>query len=230
MLRVGQNREIPQSIPINNENEIRKIKKYRYCIILPNDCWKMKWDLFISLLIIVSAVFTPYRMAYVDGNSLSWVVTELVMDGFFFIDLLLTFFSAYFDKLDVLVDSRRKIICNYLKFWFIIDFVSILPLSLIIDQASPSVNDLARVARLSRLYKVLKMLKFLKMTRVVKNRQKFFKYLTYLFKASASVERIIIFTLIFLILCHVASCLWFLIDKLDGMPLDGWVVTNGYEN
>ena len=91
------------------------------------------WDLLISLLIIVSAVITPYRMAYVDGNSLSWMLMELIVDGFFFIDMVLTFFSAYFDKLDVLVDSRQKIFWNYLKFWFIIDFVSILPLSLIID-------------------------------------------------------------------------------------------------
>lgn len=68
------------------------------------------------------------------------------------------------------------------------------------------------------------------MTRVVKNRTKFLKYLTYMFKASAIVERITIFTMIFLILCHAASCLWYLIDKLEGIPVDGWVVTNGYEN
>ena len=71
-------------------------------------------------------------MAFVDDNSVSWMVTELVLDFLFFIDIILTFFSAYFDKLDVLVDNRRKIACNYLKFWFIIDFVSIMPLSLLI--------------------------------------------------------------------------------------------------
>lgn len=93
----------------------------------------MQWDLLISLLIIVSAISTPYRMAYVDDNSVPWMVTELLLDFFFFVDIILTFFSAYFDKLDVLVDNRRKIACNYLKFWFIIDFVSIMPLSLIIN-------------------------------------------------------------------------------------------------
>ena len=99
---------------------------------MPNDCWKIQWDLLISIFIVLSAIITPYRMAFVDDNSVSWMVTELVLDFLFFIDIILTFFSAYFDKLDVLVDNRRKIACNYLKFWFIIDFVSIMPLSLLI--------------------------------------------------------------------------------------------------
>ncbi len=153
---------------IQGKNEIRAVRDYKYCIILPNDSWKLKWDFLISLLIMATAIYTPYRLAYEETTSTAWLVIELLVDSLFLVDIILSFFAAYFDDFDVLVDKRSKIICGYLKFWFIVDFVSILPISLILDNTSPQMNDLARVARLSRLYKLIKMVKLLKMTRLLK--------------------------------------------------------------
>lgn len=47
--------------------------RYSYCIILPNDKWKVIWDFFISILIIATAVYTPYRLAFVDSDSIGWM-------------------------------------------------------------------------------------------------------------------------------------------------------------
>ena len=98
-----------------HRNELRALKNYKYCIILPNDCWKIRWDLCISLLIVATAIYTPYRLAYIDEESTAWVVSELGVDSFFLLDMLFSFFSAYYDATDVLVDARRTIACNYLR-------------------------------------------------------------------------------------------------------------------
>lgn len=169
----------------------------------------------ISILIIATAVYTPYRLAFVDSDSTTWMIAELIVDSFFLLDIIFSFFSAYFDEFDNLIDRRKTIVCNYLKFWFIIDVVSIIPISLILNMTNSSVNNLARVARLSRMYKLIKMLKLLRMMRMVKQRKQFHKYLSYIFRTSISLERLILFLTVFFILCHVASCLWYLIAKLE---------------
>ena len=74
--------------------------------------------------------------------------------------------------------------------------IAVIPISVILDSISEA-NSLARVARLSRLYKLLKMIKLLRMMRIIKNRGNFQKYLNKIFKASISVERLIIFVYIF---------------------------------
>ena len=211
-----------------HRNELRALKNYKYCIILPNDCWKIRWDLCISLLIVATAIYTPYRLAYIDEESTAWVVSELGVDSFFLLDMLFSFFSAYYDATDVLVDARRTIACNYLRGWFWVDFLAVFPVGLIIDQTT-QVNDLARVARLSRLYRLVKMIKLLRMMRIVKQRGKFQKYLSYIFKTSISVERLLVFLTIFLILCHVATCMWYFIAKLEDFHDQTWVLRYGYE-
>lgn len=100
---------------------------------MPNNPIKLKWDLLISTLIIVTSIFTPYRLAFIESTSQYFTSAELIIDGFFFVDIVLTFCSAYYDDQDVLIDRRRTIVCNYMKFWFYMDFVSVVPVSLIID-------------------------------------------------------------------------------------------------
>ena len=96
----------------------------------------MYWDLFISLLIVSTAIYTPYRLAYIDEETIEWVVLEVVVDTFFFLDIIFTFFSAYYDSTDVLIDRRSKIACNYMRGWFWVDFMAIFPISLILKNTT----------------------------------------------------------------------------------------------
>ena len=53
--------------------------------------------------------------------------------------MVMCFLSAYYNKMEEVVDSRRKIVLGYLKSWFIIDFISILPIQYFL---SSNVNSL----------------------------------------------------------------------------------------
>ncbi|XP_026456270.1 potassium channel KAT3-like [Papaver somniferum] len=106
------------------------LKKF---IIAPHDRRYRLWQLFLVVLVIYSAWASPFELAFhkVAIGSL-WPV-DLVVDGFFSIDIVLTFFVAYMDKSSyLLIDDRKKIAVRYMtKFWLPLDVASTLPFPLI---------------------------------------------------------------------------------------------------
>jgi hypothetical protein len=74
--------------------------------------------------------------------------------------MMLCFFSAYTDYEDNVVKNRKKIISKYLSGWFIIDIVSVLPISSFADAASNGkINNLARLTRIPKLYRLIRLTK-----------------------------------------------------------------------
>lgn len=64
---------------------------------------------------------------------------------------------AYNSSNEELVDDRKKIAVAYLKSWFVIDCISILPLHYIIE--TNDYSSLARIARLPKLYRLIRIFK-----------------------------------------------------------------------
>ena len=50
------------------------------------------------------------------------------MNSFFLFDVIVNFFTAYEDNDLVIHDSLKDIAINYIKTWFVFDFISALPL------------------------------------------------------------------------------------------------------
>ena len=101
---------------------------------------------------------TPYRIAFIDADSLAWVIVDVCVDVIFALDVAVNFISTYYDSDDNLVTDRKKIASKYLRGWFVIDTVSILPLSHILS-IGKDYASLARLARLPRLYRLIKIAK-----------------------------------------------------------------------
>jgi hypothetical protein len=76
-------------------------------------------------------MYTPYYIAFVEHKSQNKSFLRLFIDfgadATFFFDIVLTFFSAYLDKMDTIVVNKKKIACHYLKGWFLIDFIAFFP-------------------------------------------------------------------------------------------------------
>ena len=115
-------------------------------------------DFFSFRILLFIAVVTPYRIAFIDIDSLDWVLIDLAVDIIFAIDIILNFLTAYFDDDDNLITSRKIIACSYLKSWFFVDLIATIPISSIL-KFSKDYNSLARIARLPRLYRLLKITK-----------------------------------------------------------------------
>jgi hypothetical protein len=75
----------------------------------------------------------------------------------FCIDIVLTFFVAYYDKLTyLLVDKQGKIVMRYLKSWFLLDVISTIPYEFVRQLLPNDINIYGYfgLLRLWRLHRV----------------------------------------------------------------------------
>ena len=85
-------------------------------------------------------------------------------DVFFFIDLVMCFFTTIEDRERMTEVTDIKAICkNYLSGWFSIDFVSILPLDRIVNlfleaqsNGNNKANSIIRVLKIGKIYKLIR--------------------------------------------------------------------------
>ena len=63
------------------------------------------------------------------------------IDWMFWVDIVFNFSMAY-EKEDLRVeDDRKKIVCNYLSGWFLIDFFSVVPFDKLIQAMMENSNN-----------------------------------------------------------------------------------------
>uniref|UniRef100_A0A8C7IK36 Potassium voltage-gated channel, subfamily H (eag-related), member 6a n=1 Tax=Oncorhynchus kisutch TaxID=8019 RepID=A0A8C7IK36_ONCKI len=112
--------------------------------ILHYSPFKAVWDWVILLLVIYTAVFTPYSAAFLLNevedelrrscgytcNPLN--VVDLVVDVMFIVDILINFRTTYVNHNDEVVSHPGRIAQHYFKGWFLIDIVAAIPFDLLI--------------------------------------------------------------------------------------------------
>jgi len=226
ILAGGSHTQVQQQ-PYDRAETLRELKDYKYCIILPDDPWKLKWDLFISVILLIVFFVTPYRIGFAGENddSLMWIGIDQTIDFFFLLDILVTFLSAYYDRKYVLVDNRFKIAITYLTSWFVVDVIAIVPFNLIFGLKD--YGSLVRFSKVSRLGKLLKMLRMVRLLKILKERNKLMSFVGEYLKISAGVERLTIFLIVFVLLCHIVTSLWVIIATFEDEP-NSWIAANGY--
>jgi hypothetical protein len=68
------------------------------------------WELFLIVLVVYSAWICPFELAFLRDLPSKLLLVENIVDIFFAIDIVLTFFVAYVDsKTHLLVDDRKRI-------------------------------------------------------------------------------------------------------------------------
>nr|XP_036853568.1 potassium voltage-gated channel subfamily H member 6 isoform X2 [Manis javanica] len=136
--------------------------------------FKAVWDWLILLLVIYTAVFTPYSAAFLLSdqdesrhgdcsytcNPLT--VVDLIVDIMFIVDIVINFRTTYVDTNDEVVSHPRHIAVHYFKGWFLIDMVAAIPFDLLIfrtgSDETTTLIGLLKTARLLRLVRVARKL------------------------------------------------------------------------
>jgi hypothetical protein len=66
--------------------------------------------MFLLVLVVYSAWICPFELAFLRHLSWELFLVENIIDGFFAIDIILTFFIAYLDRKSyLLVDNPKRI-------------------------------------------------------------------------------------------------------------------------
>ncbi|TVU33243.1 hypothetical protein EJB05_25033, partial [Eragrostis curvula] len=137
-------------------NHSDKLQKFT---ISPYDHRYRYWELFLTVLVIYSAWICPFELAFLRGLPSKLLLVENIVNSFFAIDIVLTFFVAYVDsKTHLLVDDRKRIAVRYLSTWFIFDVCSTAPFQPISLLLKHKGNDLD--------FKILNMLRLWRLRRV----------------------------------------------------------------
>ncbi|OAY44946.1 potassium channel AKT2/3 [Manihot esculenta] len=98
-------------------------------IISPMNSKYRCWETYMVVLVAYSAWVSPFEVAFLKSNpNKGLYVADSVVDLFFAIDIVLTFFVAYIDSTThLMVRDRRKISIRYLSTWFSMDVASTIP-------------------------------------------------------------------------------------------------------
>ena len=180
----------------------------------PNSRFKAFWEIFITFVLIFTCLVTPYRIALVDKDNSNWKVTNIVVDVLFFLDMIFTFCTAYQDENFQMLDDRKKIAIRYLRGWFLIDFLAIVPFSYFTK--TEDVNHMVRLSRFTRMYKLIKLTRLLRILKIVKEKNKIMKFMTDALRIGLGFERLAIFLISSTMILHIVACLWIMIAKLYG--------------
>jgi hypothetical protein len=143
--------------------------------------YKQYWDFYVIFLILYVALVVPYRLGFESDDTPGWIVWGYFLDFSFLIDIILTFFTSFYDQeLSEHVCDHRRIAAEYMRLWFWIDMFSILPIELILnsslsggddDDGPGKFNVLAKFPRIARLYSLVKFIRLTKLTRLMKKKR-----------------------------------------------------------
>lgn len=140
---------------ISGATEVKAVRKvHQKFIILHYSPFKAVWDWVVLLLVVYTAIFTPFTVAFLlnedekraklnqhastrlfkkqNMGADPFVIIDLIVDIMFLIDIFITFRTTYVSKDGEAVYEPMLIAMNYLKSWFALDCISAMPYDLIL--------------------------------------------------------------------------------------------------
>ncbi|XP_068179997.1 potassium/sodium hyperpolarization-activated cyclic nucleotide-gated channel 2 [Antennarius striatus] len=211
--------------------EQERLKSAGAWIIHPYSDFRFYWDLLMLMLMMGNLIILPVGITFFrDENTPSWIIFNVVSDTLFMVDLVLNFRTGIIkeDNTEILLDPRA-IRQNYLKSWFLVDFVSSIPVDyifLMVDSLDSEVYRTARALRIVRFTKILSLLRLLRLSRLIRYIHQWEEIFHMTYDLASAMVRIVNLIGMMLLLCHWDGCLQFLVPMLQDFPADCWVSKN----
>ncbi|XP_051809624.1 potassium voltage-gated channel subfamily H member 2-like [Acanthochromis polyacanthus] len=177
--------------------------------ILHYSPFKAVWDWVILLLVIYTAIFTPYSATFLlsdqeeaaiqtCGYSCSPLnVVDLIVDIMFIVDIIINFRTTYLNSNDEVVSQSSRIAVHYFKGWFLIDLVAAIPFDQFIYRSGEETTTLIGLLKTARL---------LRLVRVARKLDRYSEY-------GAAVLFLLMCT--FALIAHWLACIWYAIGNLE---------------
>uniref|UniRef100_A0A667GFS3 Hyperpolarization activated cyclic nucleotide gated potassium and sodium channel 2 n=1 Tax=Lynx canadensis TaxID=61383 RepID=A0A667GFS3_LYNCA len=218
------------------EREQERVKSAGAWIIHPYSDFRFYWDFTMLLFMVGNLIIIPVGITFFkDETTAPWIVFNVVSDTFFLMDLVLNFRTGIVieDNTEIILDPE-KIKKKYLRTWFVVDFVSSIPVDyifLIVEKGIDSeVYKTARALRIVRFTKILSLLRLLRLSRLIRYIHQWEEIFHMTYDLASAVMRICNLISMMLLLCHWDGCLQFLVPMLQDFPRNCWVSINGMVN
>ena len=175
-----------KAIVEGKKGEYDSLKKRRaelgelWYMIHPLGIFRVVWDLCMLCFVVYITLTMPYQLGFdAEPSPCSWrwpaakcealAVFERLVDYFFMTDLVLNFVTGYVESTGAVVMWPGPVAKNYLRGWFMLDFVSSAPFdALLAGKAFENLNS-ARLLKIGRLLKCMKMMRIGKVIKMSRN-------------------------------------------------------------
>ncbi|XP_040434773.1 potassium/sodium hyperpolarization-activated cyclic nucleotide-gated channel 1-like [Falco naumanni] len=218
------------------EKEQERVKTAGFWIIHPYSDFRFYWDLIMLIMMVGNLVIIPVGITFfTEQTTPPWIIFNVASDTVFLLDLIMNFRTGTVneDSSEIILDPKI-IKMNYLKSWFVVDFVSSIPVDyifLIVEKGMDSeVYKTARALRIVRFTKILSLLRLLRLSRLIRYIHQWEEIFHMTYDLASAVVRIFNLIGMMLLLCHWDGCLQFLVPLLQDFPPDCWVSLNGMVN
>lgn len=179
------------------------------------------------ILFIYNVTVFPVLLCFEDKGSTNYKITTLIMNILYTIDIIVQFFSAYYNDQNVLIYKNKDIVSNYLKGWFLFDFFCTFPFESF--NISPN-NKHSAINGMIRMLRIFKVNELIKITKLIKIIRTFTSGILANFFANISIGMSLFgIMLAIIIFCHVVGCIWFYLCSLQ-KTTPNWVSDNINKN
>ncbi|XP_026171102.1 potassium voltage-gated channel subfamily H member 6 [Mastacembelus armatus] len=196
-----------------------QVPETTWWILLHYSPFKAFWDWIILLLVLYTAVFTPYSAAFLldehrglrqrsCGYTCSPLnVVDLMVDVLFIVDIGINLRTTYVDQNDEVVTQPSQIAKHYIKGWFPIDLFAAMPFDLLIFRSGSD--------EMATLTSLLKTARLLRLVRVARKLDRYSEY-------GAAVLFLLMCT--FVLIAHWLACIWYAIGFVERPYTEtGWL-------
>uniref|UniRef100_A0A8C6ERV9 Hyperpolarization activated cyclic nucleotide gated potassium channel 1 n=1 Tax=Marmota marmota marmota TaxID=9994 RepID=A0A8C6ERV9_MARMA len=218
------------------EKEQERVKTAGFWIIHPYSDFRFYWDLIMLIMMVGNLVIIPVGITFfTEQTTTPWIIFNVASDTIFLLDLIMNFRTGTVneDSSEIILDPK-VIKMNYLKSWFVVDFISSIPVDyifLIVEKGMDSeVYKTARALRIVRFTKILSLLRLLRLSRLIRYIHQWEEIFHMTYDLASAVVRIFNLIGMMLLLCHWDGCLQFLVPLLQDFPPDCWVSLNKMVN
>ncbi|XP_042362889.1 potassium/sodium hyperpolarization-activated cyclic nucleotide-gated channel 2-like [Plectropomus leopardus] len=218
--------------------EQARVKSFGVWIIHPYSDFRFYWDIVMLLLMMSNLVILPWGITFFeDQNTMPWITFNVLSDTLFLMDLVFNFRTGIPGEDSHIILDPKEIRMHYLRTWFMVDFVSSIPVDyifLIVDlesrHESSDVYRTARALRIVRFTKILSLLRLLRLSRLIRYIHQWEEIFHMTYDLASAVVRIVNLIGMMLLLCHWDGCLTFMVPMLQEFPPDCWVSKNNMVN
>ncbi|CAL8147880.1 unnamed protein product [Orchesella dallaii] len=180
--------------------------------ILHYSPFKAVWDWLILLLVMYTAIFTPYVAAFLlnepdfaENKQKTYsedplAVVDFIVDVMFIVDILINFRTTYVNANDEVVSNPGRIAVHYFRGWFIIDLVAAIPFDLLLYLFGTNTDET------TTLIGLLKTARLLRLVRVARKIDRYSEY-------GAAVLLLLMAT--FTLIAHWLACIWYAIGNAE---------------
>eukprot|EP01043_Picozoa_sp_COSAG02_P029200 COSAG02_NODE_1806_length_10867_cov_7.575130_5_plen_748_part_01 len=193
-------------------NELQAMN--RRCFFRPNGKggsvqFRHAWDLLQIVMLFYVALVVPFRIGFDEEAKPShWIFWwEVLVDLYFWLDIVMNFRTGHYDENNELVVDQRKVCKKYLQGWFVLDFISVLPVTYIgyamNGHGSAETGGELKLMKVFRMLRLAKLLRLARLKRLVRR-------LVDQYEIFAKASRLTSIMLAIVFFAHLVACAWHL--------------------